>query len=93
MVLFNVEEDEEEVEVEAKPNFGEYWKVKNGANFLYAIVSNENPLVMKYFAPSVKGNYFSLDETQFDVCAEDLEKKIEAPEIIQKGRRKFYLFD
>ena len=29
----------------------------------------------------------------FDVCAEDLEVKIEPPKIIQKGKRKFCLFD
>ena len=29
----------------------------------------------------------------FHVCAEDLEVKIEPPKIIQKGKRKLYLFD
>ena len=64
-----------------------------GANFLYALISNENPLEVKYFAPSNKGNFFCLNETQFEVSYEDLKEKTTAPEEIQMGRlRKFYLF-
>ena len=86
--------DDEDDEQESKPNLGEFWKVRNGTQSLYAIISNENPLVVKYFTPTVKGNYYFLDEKPFDVCFEDLDQKIDPPKIIPKGkRRKFYVFD
>ena len=76
-----------------KPSVGEYWKVKNGAHFLYAKVSKENPLELQYFSPTVKGNFYSLNENPYSVCLEDLQEKIDPPDTIMKGRhRKFYLF-
>ena len=87
--LFDIEEDE----IENKPKLGEYWKINNGVNFLYAVISNELPLKAKFFAPTIKGNFFLLNETSFDVYHEDLKEKTTAPEVIQKGRnRTFYLF-
>ena len=92
--LFDPEDEEEVDENEHKPLLGEYWKVRNGVHFLFAQISNENPLEVKYFEPSVKGNFHSLNENPFDVCLEDLQEKIEPPEIIKRGKyRKFYLFE
>ena len=88
--LFDIEDD---FENELKPKIGEYWKVKNGAHFLYAKISKENPLEVMYFSPSVKGSFFSLNDTPYSACREDLHEKIDPPDVIQKGRhRKFYLF-
>ena len=90
--LFDIEEEEEE-ENELKPNLGEYWKIKNGAHFLFAKISSEVPLEVKYFTPSVKGGSHYLSETPYAVCTEDLQEKIDPPIIISKGRkRKFYQF-
>ena len=92
MDIFDNDEEEANENV-LKPKLGEYWKVKNGAHFLYAKISNESPLEAKYFSPSVKGNFYSLNETPYSVCHEDFQEKIDPPEVIQKGRlRKFYLF-
>ena len=77
------------------PKVGEYWKVRIGSNDLYAIISNESPLEVKYFAPTAKsqGNLHYLNEDPFDVCFEDLQGKIDPPKIIEKGKfRKFYQF-
>ena len=89
--LFDFEDEEEN---EVKPNLGEYWKIKNGNNFLFAQITSENPIVVKYFTPTVKGTYYYLDEKPFDVCSDDLYEKIEPPKIIPKGKhRKFYQFN
>ena len=86
--LFDLEEEENEI----KPIVGEYWTIKNGNHFLYAIITNDSPLEVNYFTPSVKGNFYSLNETIFAVCSEDLKEKLEPPKIVPKGKRKFYLF-
>ena len=81
---------------EIKAALGDYWKIKNGSTFLYAVISNESPLKAQFFAPTktVKGNFYLLNETSFDVCEEDLDEKIKPPEVVSKGRnRKFYVFE
>ena len=42
-------------------------------------VHYENPLGVKYFEPSAKGNYQILNETVFDVFVEDLNEQIPPP--------------
>ena len=82
-----------EEETIIKPKVGEYWKVKNGATFLYATITNETPLEAQYFSPTKsKSDLYCLNEEIFAVFIEDMEEKIEPPEKIQKGRRKYYLF-
>ena len=90
--LFDIVEDDED-ENEKKPNLGEFWKIKNGTHFLFAKISNEAPLEVKYFTPSNKSTLHYLSETPYAVCTEDLQEKIDPPVIISKGRkRKFYQF-
>ena len=49
---------------------------------------------MQYFEPTVKGNFHSLNEAEFEVFFEDLDEKIEPPKILRKGRtRTFYDFE
>ena len=71
---------------------GEYWKIKNGAVFLFAIIASDDPLSVKYFEPTIKGGLHCLNDMIFDVFSEDLQEKIELPEVIQKGRRTYYRF-
>ena len=42
------------VQDELKPQVGEYWKVRNGRDYLFAIVTSEVPLEVRYFEPCVK---------------------------------------
>ena len=87
-------DDDENDESQKRPKLDEYWKIRNGTHFLYAIISNESPLEVKYFTSSAKGNFHRLEDTSFEVCYEDLDEKVDPPEIISQGKyRKFYLFD
>ena len=76
-----------------KPIVGDFWKIRNGVHCLFAIIESENPIEVKYFEPTIKGNYHCLNDTIFEVFEDDLEEKITPPEIIQKGRRKYYCFE
>ena len=49
-------------------------------------------LTFKYFEPTIKGGLHCLNDMIFDVFSEDLQEKIELPEVIQKGRRTYYRF-
>ena len=72
---------------------GEYWKIKNGSNSLYAIITAENPWCVKYFEPSVKGKFQVLSDTVFDVFRKDLYDKVPTPELKRQGiSRMYYLF-
>ena len=75
------------------PKVGEYWKIKNGTVYLYAIIAGLDPLSVNYFEPTVKKELHCLNDMVFDVYAEDLKEKLESPEMIQKGRRKYYRFE
>ena len=69
------------------------WKIKNGTVYLYAIIAGLDPLSANYFEPTVKKELHCLNDMVFDVYAEDLKEKLESPEMIQKGRRKYYRFE
>ena len=89
--LFDMEvQDENELQVH--PKSGEFWKIRNGTHFLNAFISSENPLVVQYFTPTVKGHAYYLNDTSFDACLEDFHEKIDPPVKIQKGRRTYYTF-
>ena len=88
----NLIEDLQE-DIETKPKEGEHWKVKHGSEFLYALIVKESPLIVKYYEPTKSGKFHSLNETEFDVFCEDLQEKIEAPNVVQKGKRKYYVFE
>ena len=78
---------------EIKPKVGEHWSVKNCQN-LYVIIETENPISVKYFQPSVKGEYHRLNDTVYEILTEDLGKKISAPKIKNLGKfRQFYQFE
>ena len=86
-------DNENEYETNMNPKTGEHWTVKNGVHSLYAIIISEIPLTVKYFEPTVRGQFHCLNEKVFDVFPGDLEQKINAPTIIQKGSyRKYYTF-
>ena len=77
-----------------KPRVGEFWKIRNGSDFLFSIIASENPLAVQYFEPMREKNVHSLNATVFDVYEEDLHEKIEPPKVIHKGsHRKFYYFE
>ena len=57
------------------------------------IIADENPLSVQYFQPTIKGKKHSLNSTIYRILNEDLDKKIDAPEIERNGRRLFYRFD
>ena len=70
-----------------------HWKIRNGNNSLFALIASENPLTVQYFELSVKGEYYILNDTIFDEYVENLDQKIDKPEIIRKGKRVFYYFE
>ena len=72
---------------------GEHWKISHGSEFLYALIVKESPLIVKYYGPTKSGKFHSLNETEFDVPNEYLQEKIEAPNLVQRGQRKFYVFE
>ena len=75
------------------PRVGQYWKIENGSNSLYAIITAENPWCVKYFEPSVKGKFQVLNDTVFDVFRKDLYEKVPTPELKRQGKsRMYYLF-
>ena len=88
--LFDMSEEEKMFEKEP-PKAGEHWKVSNGNDHLFALVTSQDPLEVQYFQPSTKGNY-SLNDTVFLASIEDFEQKIEAPKEVSKGRRKYFAF-
>ena len=55
---------------------------------LNVIFDNSN-----WIEPTVKKELHCLNDMVFDVYAEDLKEKLESPEMIQKGRRKYYRFE
>ena len=59
------------------PKLGQYWRVKNGQEFLYALIVDENPIVVQYFEPTVKGQYYSLNQRKFEVFNEDFDVQID----------------
>ena len=78
---------------EIKPKMGEYWSVKNNQN-LFVVIETENPLSVKYFQPSVKGQHHILNDTVYETLVEDLGIKIPAPKVKNSGRfRQFYEFE
>ena len=92
MSIFESKSEEPENE-QKQLKKGEYWKVRNGLNFLYSIIVNESPLGVQYFAPTREGKCHILNEAVFNAYFEDLEVKIKPPKIIQKGRcRQYYMF-
>ena len=50
------------------------------------------PLKVKYFEPSCKGSFQILNEKEYDVFFQDLDRKVDDPDTIRKGRRVFYMF-
>ena len=66
--------------------------VKSGSNFLYALIVKDDPIVVNYFEPSVKGEYLCLNKTPFDVYEGDFFEQAESPTVIHKGRRHYYTF-
>ena len=89
--VFDLVEEEPNVDNE-RPKIGEHWTINNGQHFLFALVTNDNPLEVQFYQPSIKGNH-SLSEAIFEVCLKDFEQKIEAPLVISKGKhRKYYNF-
>ena len=74
------------------PKEGEYWKIKHGQNSLFAVIAKEMPLKVKYFEPSCKGSFQILNEKEYDVFIQDLDRKVDDPDTIRKGRRVFYMF-
>ena len=88
--LFDISTEEKMLEKEP-PKAGEYWKVSNGNDHLFALVTSQDPLEVQYFQPSMKGNY-CLNETVFYASVDDFDQKIEAPKEISKGRRKYFTF-
>ena len=91
-VFDNVIEDLQE-DIETRPKEGENWKIKHGSEFLYALIVKESPLIVKYYGPTKSGKFHSLNETVFDAFCEDLQEKIEMPNLVQKGKRKYYVFE
>ena len=88
--LFDLEIDETQ---EIMPKLGEYWSVKNSQD-LFVVIETENPLSVKYFQPSVKGEFHRLNDTVYEILAEDLGKKISPPKIKNSGKfRQFYEFE
>lgn len=88
--LFDLDVEEFE---EIKPNIGEYWSIKNSQS-LYVIIETSSPLTVKYFQPSVKGEYHKLNDTIYEILIEDLGKKVLAPKVKNSGRfRQFYEFE
>ena len=88
--LFDLDIDENQ---EIKPKLGEHWSVKNSQD-LFVVIETENPLSVKYFQPSVKGEFHRLNDTVYEILAEDLGKKISAPKIKNSGKfRQFYEFE
>ena len=67
--------------------------LKSGRDHFFAKITSEVPLEVKYFEPTVKGGYLSLNDTIFEVFLEDLDDQVHPPETIRKGRRVFYSFD
>ena len=77
-----------------KPRIGEYWKIRNGRHSLNVYVVAENPITVKYFDLSNKGNFLTLGERIFSVHQDDWDKKVSPPKVISSGKyRKFYSFD
>ena len=88
--LFDLDIDENQ---EIKPKLGEHWSVKNSQD-LFVVIETENPLSVKYFQPSVKGEFHRLNDTVYEILAEDLGKKISPPKIKNSGKfRQFYEFE
>ena len=81
------------VQDELMPQVGEYWKVRNGRDYLFAIVTSEVPLEVRYFEPCAKKGFLCLNDTIFEAFLQDLNEKIHPPESIQMGKRVFYSFD
>ena len=67
-------------------------KIKHGQNSLFAVIAKEMPLKVKYFEPSCKGSFQILNEKEYDVFIQDLDRKVDDPDTIRKGRRVFYMF-
>ena len=42
--------------------------------------------------PSYKGSFQILNEKEYDVFIQDLDRKVDDPDTIRKGRRVFYMF-
>ena len=76
------------------PMIGEFWSIKNGQHSVFSLVVAENPARVKYFEPSVNGNFLVLNDNIFDPFIEDLEEKVDPPETIKVGKsRVFYSFE
>ena len=88
-LLFDLEDSVNSTE--KNPKLGEHWLVKNGGNSLFAIIVDENPLGVKYFQSTIRGN-FRLDDKVYDVFIDDLERQIEKPEVKAGKTRTFYHF-
>ena len=73
---------------------GEFWSITNGQHSVFSLVVAENPTRVKYFEPSVNGNFLVLNDNVFDPFIEDFEKKVDPPETIKVGKsRVFYSFE
>ena len=53
---------------------------------LFVIIESENPLSVKYFQPSVKGDYHRFNDTIWKILVEDLENKIPPPKVKNFGK-------
>ena len=67
---------------------------KSPGQLTFVDIETEHPLSVKYFQPSVKGEYHRLNDTVYEILPEDLGKKISAPKIKNSGKfRQFYKFE
>ena len=93
----NMEVDSDETPVNEEkqmPMIGEFWSITNGQHSVFSLVVAEKPTRVKFFEPSINGNFLVLNDNVFDPFIEDFEQKVDPPETIKVGKsRVFYSFE
>ena len=79
------------------PQIGEYWRVGTPGNYFFVVietVENDGIIGVNFFQSSPKGTGDHSKNDRFrTIGQEDLERKVKAPEIKEKGSRTFYTFE
>ena len=78
------------------PKIGEFWRVgSREGNYYFVVVETveADSIGVKFFKSSSRdtGMYFKNDRLYL-ICPQDLDKKVNAPNAIERGRRTFYSF-
>ena len=68
------------------PDIGQYWKISNRKDLIYAQVVEKDHFMVQFFEPYSISEAYCLNDLKFEVLHEDFVQKVQEPQLIAAGR-------